>query len=109
MNQEDMGKWKETVMECHKVTEKVATVMANQSSDMIDHIRNLCESNRLDVDTIQADDDNGVFTVELVDAKDEIQFSMDFIQNINMAFCVKRRLTRKAEHQLYIELYPLGE
>lgn len=103
----NLEEWRNVVGDCHEATDKIRAVMNDRFQSLSDYIKEACEENGLDVNGVEANDDNTVFTVRFNGIKSEIKFSQKFLESIGMSFSVKRELNILAENEIYIEFYPL--
>ena len=109
MNQEFFSEWKNKVDEINQIAEEVVNGREEAYSLLSEELKKIFEENGTVAESIHFNSNGSVITVTFESQNDSILFKNSFIESIGMPFSVKRRLTDRAEHELYLELYPMGE
>lgn len=107
---ETLTDWKESVRELNSNQSDLDKIRQTAMDEMDKSLDKLFAENGLKIDWTDWEDDLSVIDVHLVgDTTRVIPFTKRFLVEIGMPFTVVRQLTKLAEQELYIKLYPLLE
>ena len=110
MDEDWFIQWKNGVKSLNETSDEVDKGREEAYRLLSDEIKQIFERNGTAVANIHFSSDCSVVTVTFDgNTSKSISFKKSCLEEIAMPFAVKRKLTREATNELYIELYPLED
>lgn len=110
MKFDSFEEWKTSVVEMNTQATEIAENREVAIDKMQKQLMRIFSENGMPVSSIIASKDAFVFEVHLIkNTSNEILFPRQLIMDLGVSFSVERQITKTAEQELFIKIYPLDD
>lgn len=110
MKFDSFEEWKQNVMEMNTQSKEIAENRKVAYDTMSKQLMRIFSENEMPVSSVMPSTDGNIFEVHLIyETKDEIKFPRQLLMDLGVSFSVVRHLTKTAETELFLKIYPLED